>query len=80
MTTTISDSRRKHISQQLSNIYHLSFNPSIEPFFSWSPCETCSSHLGGDRYILLGKMGQSKHSKTIVFECCVDCFSYLSGF
>lgn len=26
------------------------YSENGEPHFSWSPCEVCESHLGGDRY------------------------------
>ena len=29
---------------------HLTDCSCEEPWFSWSPCQGCGSHLGGDRY------------------------------
>lgn len=46
-----------------------------EPFFSWSPCQCCGTHLGGDRYECDGYNGQTKEVEE--YNCiCQDCVYY----
>ena len=44
----------------------------IEPFFSSSPCESCDSSLGGNRYTI-----KARHLKTndiLKYDVCEDCY------
>ena len=41
-------------------------------FFSWSPCEVCGSHLGGDRYPAHGYLDD----ELVHFDICLDCISW----
>lgn len=45
-----------------------------EPSFSWSACDLCGSHLGGDRYPYhwIDPNGDLCHG----FGACVDCLVY----
>ena len=45
-----------------------------EPSFSWSPCECCGSHLGGDRHPAHGFY----QGEIIHLDVCVDCLFYLA--
>ena len=45
-----------------------------EPSFSWSPCEGCNSHLGGDRLPAHGYIDD----ELVHFNICVDCLYYFA--
>lgn len=45
---------------------------TMEPYFSWSPCEGCHNTLGGDRYdieFLYSLKDTNKYSLSICVEC-----------
>lgn len=45
------------------------------PFFSWSPCQCCGTHLGGDRYECNGYNVETKEVEE--YDCiCQDCVYY----
>jgi hypothetical protein len=46
-----------------------------EAGFSWSPCESCGSALGGDRY---PAHGRDSNDGIVHFTACVDCLHYLN--
>jgi hypothetical protein len=46
-----------------------------EPHFSWSSCEVCGSHLGGDRHPWHAR---TKDGSLIHGTCCSDCLYYLN--
>jgi hypothetical protein len=46
-----------------------------EPHFSWSSCEVCGSHLGGDRHPWHAR---AKDGKLVHGTCCSDCLYYLN--
>ncbi len=55
-----------------------------EPSFSWSPCDCCGSHLGGDRYDVIGWFkGARAGGYTDEFQwsghICPDCLRYLAN-
>lgn len=79
---------KKHlIHEELVSIHALrSFNKetqewgdALDPHFSWSPCENCGDHLGGDRFdcealALVQRHGrQSLHKLSGTFACCPSC-------
>ncbi len=47
---------------------------NTEPYFSWSSCECCGSHLGGDRYDCNGY--NPKTGEIYEYSVCVDCMYY----
>jgi hypothetical protein len=46
-----------------------------ESWFSWSPCECCGSHLGGDREYLYAR---NAADELIQFTICEDCVYYVN--
>jgi len=62
----------------------LSDNPTEEEYdlaseshFSWSPCDSCNSHLGGDRHAAHGYITFDDGSEELVhFDVCTDCLLY----
>lgn len=45
--------------------------------FSWSACDSCGSHLGGDRYPAHGVIKINDGREIIThFDICVDCLCY----
>jgi len=44
-----------------------------EPYFSWSTCECCLTHLGGNRIMA---SGYSRTGVVYKFEICTDCEYY----
>jgi len=51
-----------------------------EPYFSWSPCECCGSHLGGDRHPAHGLIkGGKLDGKLVHMDVCTDCLFYLAN-
>ena len=51
-------------------------NEHDEPYFSWSPCDCCSSRLGGDRY---AAHGIDEDGDIVHLDVCVDCLMYLAN-
>lgn len=50
-------------------------NGNCEPFFSWSHCDCCGTHLGGDRYNCNGYNTETKEIEE--YNCvCQDCVYY----
>ena len=48
---------------------------SGETFFSWSPCDVCGTHLGGDREECNGYNTKTKEFED--YDCvCTDCVYY----
>jgi hypothetical protein len=45
-----------------------------EPFFSWSPCDCCGSHLGGNREHATGYNRKAKEISK--YTICEDCVYY----
>lgn len=46
--------------------------PDSSGLFSWDPCNSCGSNLGGDRYSAHGTIeGEVMH-----FSICTDCLFY----
>lgn len=45
----------------------------VEPSFSWSSCDTCGSHLGGDRH---PAHYRDDNDDIVHVEVCVDCLFY----
>ncbi len=45
-----------------------------EPFFSWSPCECCKTHMGGNREYATGYNDITK--KVYNYTICEDCVVY----
>lgn len=43
--------------------------------FSWSQCDTCGSHLGGNRYAAHGFIGE----RVIHLDVCEDCLIYIAN-
>lgn len=54
---------------------HSPLEDEAEPYFSWRPCECCSSGLGGDRenYQFATESGELFEA-----EICSDCVYYLA--
>jgi len=50
-----------------------------EPYFSWSPCECCGSHLGGDRYDMRGFSRVLPDAPQFDYSICVDCYLAVNG-
>lgn len=59
-----------------------------EGSFSWSPCESCGSHLGGDRYPAhgIGEVRRDARGRFLPcsghlfhLEVCADCLAYLAN-
>lgn len=58
-----------------------------ESYFSWSPCDTCGSTLGGDRTpcvltnagTVRGEDGIVRRHETIEVESCVDCVMFAAN-
>lgn len=48
---------------------------SDEGSFSWSYCDTCGSHLGGNRYDAHAFLDE----KLIHLSVCVDCLMYIAN-
>ncbi len=48
---------------------------NIDPWFSWSPCEMCGSHLGGDREYLRAR---ALDDEIVTFEICEDCVYFVN--
>lgn len=46
-----------------------------EPYFSWSPCDTCGSTLGGNREDSHGIYDGA----LIHLACCTDCVVYIAN-
>lgn len=48
--------------------------------FSWSSCDSCGSHLGGNRYpahgIIAETMEAARGAEATHFDVCVDCLMY----
>ena len=49
--------------------------PEREPWFSWSPCECCGSHLGGNREYLYAR---DASDEIVQFTICEDCVYYVN--
>ncbi len=50
-------------------------NGTMEPFFSWHPCQCCGDPLGGDRYECDGYNGRTKEVEKYEY-ICTDCMYY----
>lgn len=52
---------------------------TLDPHFSWSPCDCCGTHLGGDRFecevlFTFEADGRTQTGKAdFNSECCPDC-------
>ncbi len=63
------------MSHGLANLSTKSEDGNCEPFFSWSPCQCCGTHLGGDRYECNGYNVKTKEVEE--YDCiCQDCVYY----
>ncbi len=49
-----------------------------EPYFSWSPCDCCGDHLGGDREDMCGYNPTMDRIQKD-YKVCMDCASYLAN-
>lgn len=49
---------------------------SEESHFSWSPCDTCGSELGGDREDVVGF---NERGEAIELAVCIDCAMYFAN-
>lgn len=49
--------------------------PEGEAWFSWSPCECCKSHLGGDREYLYA---HNTTDELVQFTICEDCVYFIN--
>jgi hypothetical protein len=47
----------------------------VDPWFSWSPCECCGSHLGGNREYLFAR---DTNNDIVHFKVCEDCVYYVN--
>ena len=47
-------------------------NGNNEPFFSWSSCENCNDHLGGNRYAVIYR--ETLYGEILHADICEDCF------
>jgi len=45
-----------------------------EPWFSWSPCQCCGCHLGGNREYLYAR---DRRNRIVQFTICEDCVYYI---
>jgi hypothetical protein len=69
------ETMREFFSHGLCNLSTVSDeNGTIEPYFSWRPCEVCRSHLGGDRYDCNGFNEQTGEIEE--YSACQDCVYY----
>lgn len=52
-----------------------------EPYFSWSSCDSCGSHLGGDRHPAHGslKLFPDREGVIVHLNVCTDCLCYLAN-
>ena len=50
----------------------------VEGYFSWSPCESCGSHLGGDRYDVAW-WSEDDSGDEGTGSVCVDCYCYIAN-
>lgn len=48
---------------------------SYDSDFSWSSCESCGSHLGGDRHPAHGLLD----GRIVHLDVCIDCLLYLAN-
>lgn len=53
----------------------LSIDTDDEGSFSWSPCDTCSSPLGGTRYRAT-LCNSGKDRRQVEVRICIDCAMY----
>jgi hypothetical protein len=52
-------------------------NHQCEPSFSWMDCDSCGSHLGGDRHVAVGLYRDDDGKlQTLSMGVCVDCAMY----
>lgn len=49
-----------------------------EGWFSWSPCESCGSHLGGHRYPV-SWFAMHDHGETGTGTVCATCAMYIAN-
>lgn len=54
-------------------------DPDSEPSFSWGPCDCCGSHLGGDRFDMLGFNSGKPDAEQYKYSICVDCYFAVNG-
>ena len=47
-----------------------------EGSFSWSTCDCCGSHLGGDRF---AAHGRDIDGNILHLDVCVDCLMYIAN-
>lgn len=59
----------------ITNLSTVSEEGNCEPFFSWSSCECCGTHLGGDRYECNGYNPETKEIQEYS-SICQDCVYY----
>lgn len=50
-----------------------------EGSFSWTPCDLCGSHLGGDRHAAHFFIDDDPQKDIIHIEVCIDCLMYLAN-
>jgi hypothetical protein len=50
-----------------------------EPWFSWSNCDCCGSHLGGDREHAVGFNINDRDAENEWYEICSDCAYYIEN-
>lgn len=53
-----------------------------EGSFSWSDCDTCGSHLGGDRHAAHGLVSPKKYARRtelIHLDVCTDCLFFIAN-
>lgn len=50
-----------------------------EPHFSWSSCDSCGSHLGGDRHPAHGVAKNGEQETIVHLDVCTDCLFYIAN-
>jgi hypothetical protein len=49
---------------------------TVEPWFSWSPCEICNDPIGGNREYWHGIIANDR--QIVHGSCCEDCIYYIN--
>jgi len=52
------------------------YEKAVDPWFSWSKCDTCGSKLGGNRY---DAHGFDANGAVIHLDICEDCLVYFAN-
>lgn len=57
---------------------HEAIELADEPGFSWRPCDTCDSQLGGDRFHAHGLL-TGPDFDAVHLNVCIDCASFIAN-